>query len=250
MRLTDFEALSFDCYGTLIDWETGILATLRPWAERHGLAVSDDALLAEFSRLEPELEAAHPATLYPDILAEVFRALDHHFARSVSDAEARAFGQSVKDWPAFPDSAAALAYLKRHYKLAILSNVDRASFAHSNRRLGVEFDLIVTAEDVGSYKPTPRNFEVLLERLAALGVVKERLLHTAESLFHDHVPAKRFGLATAWVYRRAGKGSFGATRAPDESVRPDWQVTTLAELADLHRKEVEGGTQMNADKKG
>ncbi|MGH6929243.1 MAG: HAD hydrolase-like protein, partial [Dongiaceae bacterium] len=147
-------------------------------------------------------------------------------------------GHSVKDWPAFPDSSAALAYLKQHYKLAILSNIDRASFAHSNRKLGVEFDLVVTAQDVGSYKPTPRNFEVLLEGLAALGVPKTRVLHTAESLFHDHVPAKRFGLATAWVNRRAGKDSFGATRAPDESVTPDWRVTTLSELADLHRKEI------------
>jgi 2-haloalkanoic acid dehalogenase type II len=237
MRLTDFDAISFDCYGTLIDWEAGILATLRPWAARHGLGVTDDALLAEFSRVEPELQAARPATLYPGILADAFRAVGRHFGRPVSDDETRAFGQSVKDWPAFPDSAAALAYLKRHYKLAILSNIDRASFAHSNRRLGVEFDLIVTAEDVGSYKPTPRNFEVLLERLAALGVGKERLLHAAESLYHDHVPAKRFGLATAWIYRRAAKGSFGATRAPDQPVKPDWQVTTLAELADLHRKE-------------
>jgi len=240
MRLTDFDAISFDCYGTLIDWESGILATLRPWAARHGLGATDDALLAEFSRVEPELETARPAALYPDILADAFRAVGGHFGRAVSDDEARAFGQSVKDWPALPDSAGALAYLKRHYKLAILSNIDRASFAHSNRRLGVEFDLIVTAEDVGSYKPTPRNFEVLLERVAALGVRKERLLHAAESLFHDHVPAKRFGLATAWIYRRAAKGNFGATRAPDQPVKPDWQVTTLAELADLHRKETGG----------
>jgi 2-haloalkanoic acid dehalogenase type II len=240
MRLADFTALSFDCYGTLIDWETGILATLRPWADRHRLAVADDRLLAEFSRVEPKLQAETPAALYPDILAGAFRALGGAFGATVGNDEARAFGQSVKDWPAFPDSAAALAYLKRHYKLAILSNIDRASFAHSNRRLGVEFDLIVTAEDVGSYKPTPRNFEVLLERLSALGATKERVLHTAESLFHDHVPAKRFGLATAWVNRRAGKGGFGATRAPDASVTPDWQVTTLAELAELHRKEIGG----------
>ena len=237
MRLTDFAALSFDCYGTLIDWETGILATLRPWADRHGLAVTDDALLAAFSREEPKLQAETPAALYPDILAAAFRALGSSLGRAVGDDEARAFGQSVKDWPAFPDSAAALAYLKLHYKLAILSNIDRASFAHSNRKLGVEFDLIVTAQDVGSYKPTPRNFEVLLERLAALGVPKARVLHTAESLYHDHVPARRFGLATCWVNRRAAKGSFGATRAPEESVTTDWQVTTLGELADLHRKE-------------
>jgi 2-haloalkanoic acid dehalogenase type II len=240
MRLTDFAALSFDCYGTMIDWETGILATLRPWAERHGLVLTDDALLVEFSRIEPKLEAERPAAPYPDILADAFRAIGAAFGRDVDDDEAGVFGQSVKDWPAFPDSATALAYLKGHYKLAILSNIDRASFAHSNRKLGVEFDLIVTAEDVGSYKPTPRNFEVLLARLAALGVPKERVLHTAESLFHDHVPAKRFGLATAWVYRRADKGSFGATRAPDESVKPDWQVTSLGELAELHRKETAG----------
>src|SRR5215468_2881871 len=237
MRLTDFDALSFDCYGTLIDWEAGILATLRPWAGRHGLSVGDDALLTEFSRLEPELQTARPAQLYPDILADAFRALGRHFGRSVSDDEARAFGQSVKDWPAFPDSADALAYLKRHYKLAILSNIDRASFAKSNRRLGVEFDLIVTAEDVGSYKPTPRNFEVLLERLTALGVTKDRLLHTAESLHHDHVPAKRFGLATAWIHRRVAKGGFGATRAPDQPVKPDWEVPSMAALVDLHRRE-------------
>ena len=240
MRLTDFAALSFDCYGTLIDWETGILATLRPWADRHRLAVTDDRLLAEFSRVEPALQAETPAALYPDILARAFHALGAALGGKVGDDEAQAFGQSVKDWPAFPDSAAALAYLKRHYKLAILSNIDRASFAHSNRKLGVEFDLVVTAQDVGSYKPTPRNFEVLLERLSALGVPKERVLHTAESLFHDHVPAKRFGLATAWVNRRAGKGSFGATRAPDQSVKPDWQVATLAELAELHRKDTGG----------
>jgi len=235
MRLTDFAALSFDCYGTLIDWETGILATLRPWATRHGLAQSDDALLASFSRTEPRLQAERPATLYPDILAGAFRALGAEFGPGVTDAEARTFGQSVKDWPAFPDSANALAYLKQHYKLAILSNIDRASFAHSNRKLGVEFDLIVTAEDVGSYKPTPRNFEVLLERMTALGVPKGRLLHTAESLYHDHVPAKRFGLATAWIHRRAGKGNFGATRAPEQPVKPDWEVPSMAALVELHR---------------
>jgi putative hydrolase of the HAD superfamily len=240
MRLTDFTALSFDCYGTLIDWESGMLATLRPWADRRGIVATDDELLAAFSRTEPQVQAERPAVLYPEILAETFRRVGAALGQAVEEAEARAFGHSVKDWPAFADSADALAYLKRRYKLAILSNVDRASFAHSNRKLGVEFDLVVTAEDVGSYKPTPRNFEVLLERLAALGVPKERVLHTAESLFHDHVPAKRFGLVTAWINRRSGKGSFGATRAPDQSVKPDWKFPTLAALAELHRKQTAG----------
>src|SRR5262249_21544075 len=221
--------------------ESGILATLRPWAGRHGLAVGDDALLAEFSRVEPELQTARPAALYPDILADALRALGRHFGRSVSDDEARAFGQLLKACPAFPDSADARAYLKRHYKLAILSNIDRASFAHSNRRLGVEFDLVVTAEDVGSYKPTPRNFEMLLERLAALGVREERLLHAAESLFHDHLPAKRFGLAAAsGIQGGPARAICGPPRPPARRVRPDGRVTPWAELAELPRKEPSG----------
>ena len=151
-----------------------------------------------------------------------------------------AFGASIQDWPAFPDSAEALGYLKQHYQLVILSNVDRASFAHSNQKLGVEFDAVYTAEDIGSYKPDPRNFEYMLARLAARGIAREQILHTAESLYHDHVPAKRFGLATCWIHRRAGKAGHGATRQPEAEVRPDFRFETLGAMAAAHRAEQVG----------
>jgi 2-haloalkanoic acid dehalogenase type II len=143
----------------------------------------------------------------------------------------------VGEWPAFPDSAEALAYLKGHFKLIILSNVDRASFAGSNRRLAVEFDEIFTAEDIGSYKPNLRNFEYLLEHLAANGVGKDDLLHVAQSLFHDHVPANRMGIASAWIDRRHDKPGAGATVLPDPMPHFDFRFTSLGELAAAHRAE-------------
>jgi 2-haloacid dehalogenase len=160
------------------------------------------------------------------------------FGVAADPAAAEAFGDSVRDWPAFPDSAEALAYLKRHYRLVILSNIDRASFAHSARKLGVEFNAVYTAEDIGSYKPDPRNFEYTLARLAEQGIAREQILHTAESLYHDHIPAKRFGLATCWIHRRAGQAGHGATRPPEVEVRPDFRFATLAEMAAAHRAEV------------
>ncbi|TIO09107.1 MAG: haloacid dehalogenase, partial [Mesorhizobium sp.] len=122
-----------------------------------------------------------------------------------------AYGESVKDWPAFADSAEALRYLKQHYKLIILSNVDNKSFSFSNKKLGVDFDAIYTAEDIGSYKPSARNFDYMLEKLATIGVEKSQVLHTAESMFHDHAPANRVGLASCWIYRRHADQGFGAT---------------------------------------
>jgi 2-haloacid dehalogenase len=237
MRLSDFSALTFDCYGTLIDWESGIVGALEPWLAQHGVTPGRERILAAFSATEAPQQQASPAMLYRDLLAEVHGAIAKQFGLAPDPAAARAFGASIKDWPAFPDSAAALADLKRHYQLVILSNVDRASFAHSNQKLGVEFDAVYTAEDVGSYKPDPRNFAYLLTHLAARGVTARQILHTAESLFHDHVPAKRLGLATCWIHRRAGKDGFGATRAPAAEVRPDFHFATLSEMAAAYRAE-------------
>ncbi|MCC2664532.1 MAG: HAD-superfamily hydrolase, subfamily variant2, partial [Geminicoccaceae bacterium] len=129
---------------------------------------------------------------------------------------------------------------KQRYQLVILSNVDRASFAHSNQKLGVEFDATYTAEDIGSYKPDPRNFDYMLAHLAARGIAREQILHTAESLYHDHVPAKRVGLATCWIHRRAGKAGHGATRQPEAEVRPDFRFETLGAMAAAHRAEQVG----------
>jgi 2-haloacid dehalogenase len=244
LDLGEFSALTFDCYGTLIDWETGILAALRPWVAAHRVEAGDEELLAAFGRAESRREADDPTAPYPRILAGVLEDLAAELGTTVTPKEAAAFGDSVKDWPAFPDSADALAYLRRHYRLVIVSNVDRASFRHSNAKLGVTFDAVVTAEDAGAYKPAPNHFRVALARLAALGVPKDRVLHVAQSLFHDHVPAKELGLRTMWVNRRAsrpgggGPSGSGATPLPPVPVTPDGEVPTMAALADLHRRQL------------
>jgi len=230
--LTHFDALSFDCYGTLIDWEAGIVGGLRGWLAGQRADLDDESLLGAYAGLETTLQAADPGALYPAVLARVLVGLGEQLGVSVTPTEAEAFGGSVGDWPAFPDSSEALGRLKRHFRLIILSNIDRASFALSNARLGVEFDAIVTAQDVGSYKPDPRNFEALLRTASDLGVGEGRLLHVAQSLYHDHVPAKAMGLPTAWIDRRAGRAGSGATPAPAEDVRPDWTFATLAAFAD------------------
>ena len=232
LDLTAFDALSFDCYGTLIDWEAGIAAALRPWAARTGVTATDEELLTAFSAHEATAEEEHPGDLYPMILARSMRALGEQLGAPVTDAEAEAFGASVPDWPAFPDSADALARLARRYRLIILSNVDRVSFAGSNRRLGVEFTGIVTAQDVGSYKPDPANFAALAAETARLGVAPGRHVHVAQSLFHDHVPAKAAGLPTVWIDRRHDNPGWGATPQPPAAVTPDLTFPSMAAFAD------------------
>jgi 2-haloacid dehalogenase len=235
MRLSDFSVLTFDCYGTLIDWETGISEALAPWLVRAGVSLERDRLLETFAELESAQQAATPGMRYPELLVEVHRGLAERLGVAPDAKAAEKFGASVGNWPAFADSAEALAYLKQHYRLVILSNVDRASFAQSNARLGVTFDAIYTAEDIGSYKPDPRNFDYLLNHLAERGIKKAQILHTAESLHHDHIPARRVGLATCWIHRRAGKKGHGATRMPDTEVRPDFRFESLAAMATAHR---------------
>ena len=235
MKLSDFSALSFDCYGTLIDWETGNLEALHPLVKQSG-ATSEEFLDA-FGPIELAVEQEHPDRPYSQLLEEVYARLSERFDVEPNAVEAAKFGASVGDWPAFPDSAEALAYLKQHFSLVILSNVDRLSFAGSNRRLGVEFDHIFTAEDIGSYKPDPRNFEYLIEHLGEAGIQKGQLLHVAQSLFHDHVPANRMGIASAWIDRRAGKSGSGATVLHDPMPRYDFRFTSMVELADAHRAE-------------
>ena len=232
MRLTEFQAMSFDCYGTLIDWEAGLAGVLAPWARSAGLELDDQALLVAYSRHEAEAEAAYPREVYPEILARSMRALGDELGKPVSSDDAQRLGRSVPDWPAFADSDAALTALSQRFKLIILSNVDRASFAASNRRLGVQFSAVITAQDVGSYKPSPRNFEALLAEASRLGVEDGKLLHVAQSLFHDHVPARQAGLPTAWINRQKGRPGWGATPAPPAPVVPDWEFASMAALAD------------------
>lgn len=246
MKLSDFKALTFDCYGTLIDWEAGIIAGLRPLTGRVGRPLGRDAILQAHARHESSQQAWTPATRYADLLPVVYKRLAEDWGVPASAAECAAYGRSVADWPAFPDSAAALRYLKQHYKLVILSNIDNASFAASHEKLGVDFDAVYTAEDIGSYKPSDRNFEYMLQHLPALGIARQDVLHTAESLFHDHMPARRHGLANCWIHRRHDQDGFGATMDPGDPGDPgampavDFRFESMAGLAAAHRAEQAG----------
>ena len=236
MKLTDYDVLTLDCYGTLIDWEKGIFAALEPWLHRQGVTAGAGEVLETFARYETQQEADAPRMLYREILEHVHKGLAAHWDVTATDEDAARFGASVGDWPAFADSAAALRYLKRHYKLVILSNVDRESFQGSNAKLGVTFDAIYTAEDIGSYKPDPANFAYMVARLHDdLGVAKSRILHTAQSLFHDHVPAAAFGLATNWIDRRHGREGSGATVAPSAEAPTDFRAESMAGFVGQHR---------------
>ena len=237
MRLSDFRVLTFDCYGTLIDWETGILDALRPLVARLRQPLNSDQILAAHARHEAAQQAFTPTRLYRDILAIVYKRLAEEWGIPAAWEECLAYGNSIGDWPAFPDSAEALAYLKRFYKLAILSNVDNASFALSNRRLGVVFDAIYSAEDIGSYKPSQRNFDYMLDKVEARGVARTEILHTAESLFHDHATANALGLASCWIHRRHGRDGFGATMDPGAVPHVDFRFTGMAEFARAHAAE-------------
>jgi 2-haloacid dehalogenase len=231
LKFTDFQALSFDCYGTLIDWEAGIAAVLSPWASRCGLDRDQEQLLEAYAAHEARAELEHPTDLYPDILARSFRSLGEELGAPVSDEEARALASSVPDWPAFDDTHDALIVLGERFKLIILSNVDRVSFAASQARLRAEFTTVLTAEEIGSYKPSPRNFDALAAEARRLGVAQGRLLHVAQSLFHDHVPAKQAGLPTVWINRRHDRPGWGATPAPPAEVTPDWEFPSMAAFA-------------------
>ena len=222
-----FRVLTFDCYGTLIDWESGILAALGPLLAAHGKSLADDKLLELFGGLEAEAEAGEYQS-YRKVLEGVARGVGRRLGFEASEQEARSLPESLKNWPPFPDTVAALGKLKSRFKLAIVSNTDDDLFAQTARLLEVPFDWVITAQQAGSYKPSHRNFKLALERIA---LPPDQVLHCAQSIYHDVVPARELGLATVWVNRRGAKGG-GATKAalgqPDVEV-PD--LKTLAEMA-------------------
>jgi 2-haloacid dehalogenase len=227
LEFAEFDVLTFDCYGTLIDWERGILEALRPVLAAHGAEAGDEELLEAYGRHETEVEAG-PYRRYREVLSETLCRIGAGFGFEPTEAELDRFSGSVGDWPAFPDSAPALARLKQRFKLAVLTNCDDDLFAQSQARLGIEFDWVITAEQARSYKPSHRNFELAF---STIGLPRDRILHVAQSLFHDHVPAKSLGMATVWVDRRRGKGESGAT--PPADAVPDLVVPDLRSLAEL-----------------
>ncbi len=234
-ELQNYKALTFDCYGTLIDWESGIWDAMQPLLLHNKININRTQGLEAFAVIETQQEKETPGMLYPELLTNVHKKIAQHFDISTSSALDTAFGQSVPHWPAFPDTADALRILKKQFKLVILSNVNRQGFAASNKKLGVEFDAIYTAQDVGSYKPNPDNFEYLIKNIKTdLGILPDEILHTAQSLHHDHVPAKNAGLARCWIDRQdlANHENWGATAVVSERPDVSYRFTTLMEMAD------------------
>jgi 2-haloacid dehalogenase len=227
LNLDGFEVLTFDCYGTLIDWETGILGGIRPVLAAHGVDLTDDEILEGFARHEAALEAG-PYQTYRAVLAGSLGGLADELGIEVTAEELAAFGASVPGWPAFPDSADALHRLADRYRLGVITNCDDDLFAASALRLEVPFEWVFTAEQAQDYKPSLAPFVMAL---TAIDVPKERVLHVAQSLYHDHVPAKELGLTTVWVNRRHDRPGSGATM-PAEAA-PDLEVPDMATLAEL-----------------
>lgn len=224
---TQIKALSFDCFGTLIDWERGILLALSDWVKVHG----ERAVLAGFGACEPDIEHAHPGWPYRTVIAEVYRQMAREFGRTPTEDQAFGFSVSVGAWPPFDDTLAALRRLRSHFDLYLLSNVDEVSISGTLAMLDVSFDGVYTAEVIGSYKPDLRNFAYLVDRLEEKGLAMHEVVHVAQSLYHDHAPAKRMGLTTVWVDRTSGRP--GAARLPAVMPTVDLKVESLSALADI-----------------
>jgi 2-haloacid dehalogenase len=222
-----FRALTFDCYGTLVDWERGILTALQSLLRRRGVACDDERLLEMYAAFEAEAEAG-PYMPYRAILRRAMVRMAAALSFPLEPGDEDCLGASLADWPPFPDTVAALRALKTRYRLAIVSNVDDDLFAGTRAHLGIEFDALVTAQQVRSYKPATGHFTTALARLA---LPPGEVLHVAQSLFHDVPPAKSLGMSTVWVNRRAGRRGSGAT--PPADARPDVEVPDLRSLVAL-----------------
>jgi 2-haloacid dehalogenase len=223
--LDAFDVLTFDCYGTLIDWEAGLMTALRE-ALPDAADVGDDRLLELYAGHEAEAERP-PYRSYREVLAAGLRGVASDLGLEADDDALARFAESVRDWPAFPDSADALRRLHERYRLGVITNCDTDLFAASSERLGLTFDWVVTAQMARSYKPAPAGFELAFE---TIDVPRERILHVAQSLFHDHVTAKQLGLTTVWIDRRHDRPGSGAT--PPATASPDVTFPTMRAFAD------------------
>jgi 2-haloacid dehalogenase len=224
MNFNQFEVLTFDCYGTLIDWESGILSALKELVTANQKQLSDDKLLELFAQFESEAESG-PYIKYREVLKQVVVKIGDKLDFTPTETELNSLGESLKNWQPFPDTVPALKALKPKYKLGIISNIDEDLFAESAKHLQVEFDYLITAETAKSYKPSLNNFQVALQEI---GAKKEKILHVAQSIYHDVNTAKSLGLSTVWVNRRQGKEGSGATLPANST--PDLEVPNLKSL--------------------
>jgi 2-haloalkanoic acid dehalogenase type II len=235
-RLGDAALLTLDGYGALVDRESGIVNALMPWLRDAGVTAGRGEIIRAFAQAERTMLI--PGLSYREVLVRIHDVLAEFFEVAPDPRAAEDFAASIQDWPVHADASAALRYLKQHFQLVVLTNVDHAAFAHASAALGVEFDAVYTAEDVGSYKPNVRNFEFLLDRLEEAGVGRDRVLHVAGSIRFDHVPAKRVGMRTCWVHRKPGRPPLASARKGGIEARPDFQFDSLEALARAHWAEI------------
>jgi 2-haloacid dehalogenase len=228
ISLSDFDAVTFDVYGTLIDWEPSIVASLKGWADRNGVSSPDQDLLMAFDRARAEIQKERPAHLYPEVLRRCFDRISGEYGIVIDVAERERFALSPHQWPAYPDSHRGLLALQRRAKVGALSNIDNASLESSCRRLDFHFDLIVTAERVGAYKPDWPHFQTAIDEFAARGIRRERILHVGQSPRADITPANRLGLKCAWINRPGRQLGLSGEGAAD--AKPDLTVSSLAEF--------------------
>lgn len=233
MELKKIKALSFDCYGTLVDWEAGIAAVLQPWTKAQGLELDREKVLDTFAKVETEIQKEHPDWPYMRVLEEVALRYADRLGLKADESIQQRLAHSVGNWPAFEDTREALLTLKKHFKLVILSNIDEVSFNATNQQqLNIPFDHILTAQKIGSYKPEQRNFRYLIETLGKEGIEQNEILHVAQSLYHDMEPATAMGFPTVWINRRANNPGFGATPPPSKEVKVDLEFPTMGAFAE------------------
>lgn len=231
MDITQYDAVTFDCYGTLIDWDTGVSNFFGPWAVRNGVAASCVDLVADFAKAQRANQQKTPFLNYRDVIREAFRDTAEMAGAEPTEADLDAFAASVGSWPAFPDTIDALRSLKSAgLHLGVLSNVDNASFEETLRRLGNLVDTVVTAETVQTYKPDLTMFESLFAALGKAGIDRTRVLHVAQSRFHDVAPGLEIGLDVVWIDRRHGRPGQGVTVESD--AQPRWRYENLAGFCD------------------
>jgi 2-haloacid dehalogenase len=233
IEFSQFKVLTFDCYGTLIDWDSAISKLVQPWLAEMGSQVPPDLVVSTFALMQARHQKTRPTLLYPEVIRRSWRDIEEQFGWDENSGRADEFARSVPYWRPFADTVESLRYLGRHFALAILSNVDNASLAGTLRMLDVPLLFTVTAEDVGSYKPDEPHFDAAIREAARHGMSKSNILHVAQSKHHDISPGNRLGLTTVWVNRRHGKKGTGATLAA--SANPSLTVNSLAELVDLHK---------------
>lgn len=227
LNFRDYKFITFDCYGTLIDWETGILKALKPLLIKHNVNLNEQEILENFANFESEIEQGEYIQ-YREVLGRVVQRFGEKFAFTPADTELYSLAESMQDWQPFSDTVTALKSLKEKFELVIISNVDDDLFASSAEKLEINFAQIITAQQLKSYKPSFNNFQKAIERI---GLPKEQILHVAASIYHDIIPAKSLGLSTVWVNRRLGQPGAGATM-PSIST-PDLEVPDLQTLANL-----------------